>query len=142
MRWEDRVKATFAQKELFSEVGGGAGGSRPWLPTFRKRGPTAGVLQGPGKPDTELVSGGKGGPASRMPAESPGFDAYTRRHVEGHAAAVMREEGMSRGTLYINHPAGPCSSCGGLLNKMLPSGARLDIFVVPTGVTHTFFGVP
>lgn len=35
-----------------------------------------------------------------MPKGSPGFDAYTRTHVEGHASAIMQRQGISEGLLY------------------------------------------
>jgi hypothetical protein len=137
--WEQRVKDVFGQKDLFTEVGAGrgGGGGAPELPSFRANGPTAGVLRSPGK-DTELVSG-EGGPASRMPAGSRGFDGYTMEHVEGHAAATMRELKIQEGTLYINHPNGPCPNCDSLLNRMLPSGARLEV-VWPRGA-KTYEGI-
>lgn len=131
MSWAARRDMIFGQRDLF-EVEGGLGGNRGGssLPPY-KGGSTAGVLRSPGTQDVELVSG-EGGPASRMPPKSPGFDAYTSEHVEGHAAAAMRELKINEGTLYINHPNGPCPNCDSLLNRMLPSGARLEV-IWPSG---------
>jgi hypothetical protein len=137
MSWESRRQAIFGQKDLFTEVGAGSGGSRAWLPSFSRPGPTSGVLQSPGKVDTPLISG-RGGPASQMPQETPGFDRLTRTHVEGQAAALMRQQGISEGTLHINNPA-ICSNCVRLLPSMLPSGARLDV-IMPNGTIKTFVG--
>jgi hypothetical protein len=75
-----------------------------------------------------------------MPWRGSGFDIFNRTHVEGHAAATMRLQGINEGTLYINNPA-VCSRCIIGLPRMLPSGGRLDVFL-PSGVTHSFFGVP
>ena len=74
-----------------------------------------------------------------MPPKSPGFDAYTLDHVEGHAAATMRELKIREGTLYINHPKGPCPNCDSLLNRMLPAGAKLE--VIWPGGSKSFQGV-
>jgi nucleic acid/nucleotide deaminase of polymorphic system toxin len=60
-------------------------------------------------------------------------------HVEGHAAATMRELKIQEGTLYINHRNGPCPNCDSLLNRMLPSGARLEV-VWPRGA-KTYEGI-
>jgi hypothetical protein len=150
MSWHDRRGFLFGQKDLL-EVGGGMGRGGvlgggegvPWLPLFRrmlwpfKGKPTAGILQIPGRRDIELVSGG-GGPTSLLPNGSPGFDRWTLKHVEGHAAALMRHLGIKRGTLYINNPA-ICSKCARNLHKMLPRGATLDV-VLPSGAKIPFMG--
>jgi hypothetical protein len=63
-----------------------------------------------------------------------GADRYTLRHVEGHAAAIMRERGFTRAWLLIELP--PCPACGGYshggadsrtpnLSSMLPRGSQL-----------------
>jgi hypothetical protein len=130
----------FGQKDLFEGERGFGGGNRgggPSLPSY-KGGPTAGVLRSSGAKDVELVSG-EGGPASRMPPKSPGFDAYTSEHVEGHAAATMRELKINEGTLYINNPSGPCLNCNRLLDRMLAPGARLNV-VWPDGA-KTYEGI-
>jgi hypothetical protein len=139
MSWEQRVKDIFGQKDLFTEVGGGrgGGGGAPNLPVFKGNGPTSGVLRSGGRDDVELVSGA-GGPASTMPVRGSGFDILNRTHVEGHAAATMRDMGISEATLYINNPT-ICSRCVLGLPNMLPAGARLDI-VLPSGTTKSFFG--
>lgn len=66
-----------------------------------------------------------------MPAGSPGFDGYTLSHVEGHAAALMRQLGIQEAWLRINNPE-VCDSCQALLKKMLPPGAVLHI-ILPDG---------
>jgi hypothetical protein len=74
-----------------------------------------------------------------MPPGSPGFNGLTLSHVEGHAAALMREEGIMEGTLYINNPK-VCGSCTRLLPTMLPSGAILNV-VLPDGTVIQFMGI-
>jgi hypothetical protein len=101
------------------------------------RTPVAEVLQTDTAADRQLVSG-LGGPASLVPRGSLGFDIVTRTHVEGHAAAPMRQLGIRRGTVYINNPA-ICSSCERLLPLMLPSGVTLRV-VLPSGVVVIFVG--
>ena len=61
-----------------------------------------------------------------MPPESAGFDAYTRTHVEGHAAALMRQEGYTEGTLILSNPD-ICVRCMSLLPRMLPPGSTLHV---------------
>ncbi|WP_429030798.1 DddA-like double-stranded DNA deaminase toxin [Bradyrhizobium sp. I1.14.4] len=82
--------------------------------------------------DLSLESGWAG-PAADIPRGTSGFDIVTRTHVEGHAAAVMQEQGLSEGTLFINNPT-VCSSCTNLLPRMFPPGAQLNV-VTPNGST-------
>jgi hypothetical protein len=65
-----------------------------------------------------------------MPKGSAGYDIVTRTHVEGDAAAYMRQHGITSGTLYINNPE-ICSSCNKLLPRMLAEGSSLT--VIPRG---------
>jgi SCP1.201-like deaminase len=78
------------------------------------------------------------GPASDIPRGTSGFDIVTRTHVEGHAAAVMRQNGLTDATVYINNPV-ICDSCMNNLPRMLPSGSRLTV-VTPDGAAVTFTG--
>lgn len=59
----------------------------------------------------------------------------TRFHVEGHAAALMREHRLSHGVLYLNIP--PCGradddiwKCDPNIEKVLPAGTKLTVWVV------------
>lgn len=70
---------------------------------------------------------------------SPGFDGLTLSHVEGHAAALMRQQGNMEGTLYINNPK-ICGSCTRLLPTMLPPGAVLNV-VLPDDSVVQFTGI-
>ena len=48
-----------------------------------------------------------------------------KSHVEAHAAAVMRQQGLKDATFYINRI--PCSGvrgCDAMLPRMLPEGAQ------------------
>jgi RHS repeat-associated protein len=110
----------------------------PALAEFVAGGKTSGVLR-TAAGDTDLLSGWEG-PASSMPKGSSGFDIVTRTHVEGHAAALMRQQGATGGTLFINNPA-VCSSCTRLLPSMLPSGVELRV-VLPDGTVLPFTGRP
>ncbi len=110
---------------------------RPTLPACTPGGKTSGVLRTP-TGDLPLQSGWQG-PASSIPRGTSGLDIVTRTHVEGHAAAVMRQQGLTEATVYINNPQ-ICTSCSKLLPRMLPPGSRLTV-VLPDGTTVTFTGV-
>jgi RHS repeat-associated protein len=103
------------------------------LPPFSPGGKTSGVLDAGG--DKIPLESGAEGPAASIPRGSRGFDAYTRTHVEGHAAALMRQRGISNATLYINNPE-ICPNCMKLLPRMLPPGGELR--VVTPSTTFTF----
>jgi len=111
--------------------------TRPTLPAFRPGGKTSGVLRTP-TGDIPLQSGWQG-PASSIPRGTSGFDIVTRTHVEGHAAAVMRQQGLTEATVYMNNPE-ICPSCSRLLPRMLPPRARLNV-VLPDGTVVPFTGV-
>ena len=99
-------------------------------------GPTSGIFCA-GNTTVELRSG-EDGPAADMPPQSLGFDGVTKLHVEGHAAALMWQQGISDATLYINNPE-ICVSCASLLPRMLPPGATLNV-VLPDGTMQRFMG--
>lgn len=113
------------------------GGLPPQLSPYMPGGKTSGVFYPPGGSPVPLQSG-YDGPAEQMPPGSPGFNGLTLSHVEGHAAALMREEGIMEGTLYINNPK-VCGSCTRLLPTMLPSGAILNV-VLPDSTVIQFMG--
>lgn len=121
--------------------GGGAipvGRSPPPLPRFVPGGKTSGEFQTPTM-SVPLRSGYEGAAAS-VPTGTPGFDIITRSHVEGHAAALMRQHKITHGTLYINNPT-ICDPCAKLLPRMLPPGSILDV-VLPSGAKVPFKGIP
>jgi RHS repeat-associated protein len=103
------------------------------------KGPTTGTLVVDGRQSPQMSSGWDG-PAEQIPRGTPGFDIVTRTHVEGHAAAQMRLDGVESAELFINNVEGPCSSCDKLLPTMLPSGAELR--VVWPGGEQTYVGLP
>jgi hypothetical protein len=113
------------------------GGLPPQLAPFTG-GKTSGIFVTPAGTPVSLQSG-YDGPADSVPSESEGFNAYTLSHVEGHAAALMREEGITEGTLYINNP-NICRWCMKLLPTMLPSGSILNV-VLPNGTVMQFKGI-
>jgi hypothetical protein len=107
----------------------------PLLPKFQPGDKTVGVLR------TSIgdvpLSSGWAGPSSAIPRGSPGFDIVSKSHVEGHAAALMRQEGIKEATLFINNA--PCRSCVPNLPRMLPSGATLNV-VLPDGSIARYVG--
>ena len=75
------------------------------------------------------------GPGFLRPS-TPGMNAYTRSHVEAHAGAIMRDEPFTEGVLWINRApcgAGATSGCEHLLPRMIPTGKRLFVYVMPKG---------
>jgi hypothetical protein len=110
----------------------------PKLAPYVPGGKTSGIFESPNNRPIELQSGNDG-PAASIPLGTDGFDGYTRAHVEGHAAALMRQQDIMDGTLYINNPE-ICKSCTKLLPEMLPPGARLRV-VLPDGTVREFQGI-
>jgi hypothetical protein len=117
------------------------------LPPYRRSGPTSGIFVAGGQ-ETTLRSG-YDGPSSDMPADAPGMPSNfaVRAHVEAHAAAKMRSEGLTNADLWINNPNGPCTgirSCDAMLPHMLPEGATLTVHY-PHGngwASRTYVGIP
>lgn len=69
------------------------------------------------------------------------------KHVEGHAAGLMRQHGIMEADLYINYVGGPCKDyCIPSVPKLLPPGAKLRVhFPKPdgtVGVGHFIGGQP
>jgi hypothetical protein len=117
------------------------------LPRFTGK-KTSGLLMAGGR--TFSLSSGRSGPASNMPTDAPGMteDMIIRDHVEAHAAATMRQEGLSNGELWINNPSGPClgnRGCDVNLPHMLPEGAKLTVHY-PDGdagwISKSYVGLP
>jgi hypothetical protein len=104
-------------------------------------GPTSGILVANGA-EIPLISG-YDGPAAKIPLNTPGFNGFTRGHVEGHAAAIMRQESIEEATLYVNNV--PCVfarvGCDVNLPKMLPQYAKLHV-IGPDGFQKTYVGLP
>ncbi|WP_171906854.1 DUF6531 domain-containing protein [Jiangella alba] len=94
---------------------------------------TAGTLVTPDGAEFPLISGWHP-PAASMPQGTPGMNIVTKSHVEAHAAAIMRNQGLSEATLWINRaPCGGKPGCAAMLPRMVPSGSTLTINVVPNG---------
>jgi RHS repeat-associated protein len=112
----------------------------PTLPQYVTGGKTSGVLRFGGT-DVPLMSGYKG-PSASMPKGTPGMNNRIKSHVEAHAAAIMRQQGLTEATLYINRV--PCpgkTGCDAMLPRMLPERARLRI-VGPDGFEKVYIGLP
>ncbi len=110
------------------------------LPPFTG-GKTTGILEIPGADDVRRTSGWSG-PASAYRGQAvPGMNIVTKSHVEGHAAAVMRQLGVAEATLYLNNPpCGGATGCANMLSRMLPEGATLTV-IAPNGYRQVFTGV-
>lgn len=66
---------------------------------------------------------------------------WIKAHVEAHAAAVMRQQGWTKATLWINRiPCAQKTGCARMLERMLPEGAELR--VIGPGYDKTFVGIP
>jgi len=60
-------------------------------------------------------------------------------HVEAHAAAITRSEGLDQATLYINRmPRGGLNGCMLNVSRMVPSGATMNIYVMTRGSAAAF----
>ena len=104
-------------------------------------GKVRGVLDAGGDDLRPLISGQKG-PAAAIPRGTRGFNGITKTLVEGHAAAVMRQEGLTDATLYLNKvPCPDPTGCYNMLPRMIPPGARLRV-VAPSGFDRVFTGLP
>jgi hypothetical protein len=107
-------------------------------------GKTVGVLHVEGQEPLPLQSG-VNGPSQAMPGQGlPGFNGNQPTNVEGHAAAYMRINGVNSAILDINKvpcTAGSGGGCEGLLPRMLPEGATLQLRG-PGGYNFTFLGLP
>jgi hypothetical protein len=111
--------------------------SEPQLAPYVEGDKTSGISRA-GDTTIELQSG-YDGPTRNVPDESSDFNIVTMTHVEGHAAALMQEMGISEAWLQINNPK-ICGSClKDLETKMLPPGATLHV-ILPNGTEVTFTG--
>jgi hypothetical protein len=86
-----------------------------------------------GEPVYDLIYSGRSGPG----ADGPGLTAPWKQdesltlHAEGHAAAIMRRDGIIDAVLYLNmHPCRPPAGCHDNIEKALPRNARLTVYVV------------
>jgi RHS repeat-associated protein len=101
-------------------------------------GKTSGVLVRSDGSQVPLQSG-YDGPALGLPKPRPGMNGNIVSHVEAHAAAIMRSEGLGEATLYINRA--PCPGVNGcMLNVscMVPSGSTMNIYVMTQGSAANF----
>jgi hypothetical protein len=114
------------------------GQSEPQLAPYKDGGKTSGIFRAPGV--TIELQSGYAGPAQNIPLGTPGFDNNVRAHVEAHAAAIMRQSGISEASVEINNPK-ICDQCNDQLKRMLPPGAVLHV-ILPNGEVVTFKGEP
>ena len=98
----------------------------PSLPTYGTLGTkTSGVID-IGARQVSQVSG-RVGPAADVPLGTPGFNAYFRTHVEGHAVALMRQNGVREAVVYINRAAPCAGTCMKMIPRALPQGSTLRV---------------
>ncbi|KAB8140648.1 hypothetical protein F8S13_23135 [Chloroflexia bacterium SDU3-3] len=101
------------------------------LPPYGTKGSkTTGILDTGN--ESILLESGENGPGMMVPRDTPGMSGAmpNRAHVEGHTAAIMRNENIRLADLYINRM--PCSGAYGCmvnLPHMLPEGSILRIHV-------------
>ncbi len=102
----------------------------PRIPAKVDGGPTIGVIETPNGP-VYLSSRGKGPGSQYLPGPPTPDINSSASHVEGHAAALMRENGVTDLTVTINHPGGPCGTCRGTspssVAALLPKGSTLTV---------------
>jgi nucleic acid/nucleotide deaminase of polymorphic system toxin/pretoxin HINT domain-containing protein len=120
-------------------------------------GKTEGILdRGTGPTGATRLISGEWGASRDMHYNEPevpviGKDSHSPlwSHVEGQAAAIMRDEGLDEDTLWINNA--PCSTalgtgCSEFLPHMLPEGAQLTVNVKVSGgggwLTSKYVGLP
>jgi SCP1.201-like deaminase len=116
------------------------------LPAFvDEPGGARGIFTHSGGDDLPLKSG-YDGPSKQLPTDTPipGMHNNIKSHVEAHAAATMRLEGIKEATLYINRI--PCTDkvppgCHFMLERMLPEGAKLTVHG-PDNFKWTYHGIP
>ena len=106
-------------------------------------GKTNGVLHVDGMEPLAITSG-VSGPSQAIRGQGlPGFNGNQLMHVEGHAAAHMRTNGIQSAVLDINKQpcmAGSGGGCNGLLPKMLPPNSTL--IVRSPGGSFIYNGLP
>jgi len=70
-----------------------------------------------------------------------GMNMVTKIHVEAHAAAIMRLDGLKTATLcLIRAPCAGITGCEHLLPRMVPAGSELLIHIVPNGSPANIVG--
>ncbi len=97
---------------------------------------TSGVLH---LPDGEVIQlqSSAAGPAFADPTLGQPLPTrfHWMTHVEGHAAAVMRQRGLTEAQLTTNHPDGLCRACHVQAPAMMPPNAVMEV-ITPRGATQ------
>ena len=97
----------------------------PRLPGRQTGQPTNGIIDVDGV-EVHLQSGAKG-PANRWYDPNKPAINQTATHVEGHATALMVDNGITNMTVTINNRTGPCNVCKGQIPNLLPQGSTLNV---------------
>jgi hypothetical protein len=115
------------------------------LPAYSETQPkTVGRLHADGRDPIDLKSGVEGPSQAVRGKGLPGFNGNQLMHVEGHAAGYMRTNGIAEADLEINRipcTVGSGGGCEGNLPRMLPEGARLNVYG-PEGWFKSYVGLP
>ena len=106
-------------------------------------GKTSGFLARPDGSEVGLQSGYDG--PTRGTSGIPGLHSRIKSHVEAHAAVLMRREGLTWATLFINRVPCPTDDprspgCFDMLPRILPAGARLRV-IKPDEFDESFLGL-
>jgi hypothetical protein len=132
------------QNDLFG-CGTGIGpddGPGSLLPAYPGHGPAAGIFDG-GNGLVKLESGYDNPFTGPLPQTgNPGMNWNIRSHIEAQAATIMRNNGLTEATVYINRlPCPGRNGCAVNLPHMLPEGAQLTVYG-PNGYREVFTGLP
>ena len=95
------------------------------LPLRQTGQPTNGVIDADGV--AIYLKSGAQGPANRWYDSTKPAVNQTATHVEGHAAALMVDNGITNMTVTINNRLGPCGVCRNQIPDLLPQGSTLNV---------------
>ncbi len=91
------------------------------------------MYDGNERPASNLILSGQPGPGvggTGLVRPWKQWESLTE-HAEGHAAAIMRRDRVRNGVLYLNmHPCRKPAGCHLNIEKALPTGSRLTVWVV------------
>ncbi|MEU0597753.1 DddA-like double-stranded DNA deaminase toxin [Streptomyces sp. NPDC006393] len=85
-----------------------------------------GAFYGLGDEPIELLSGGRRHAGRPNYTPPPGV-TKNGDHIGAQSAAIMRDRGLKRGTVYLSND-GPCSMCKESVSDMLPSKSSLTVY--------------
>jgi hypothetical protein len=110
--------------------------AHPDLPVFKEGGKTSGIFSA-NRQQVKLHSG-TAGPGQELKSQFGQLGKESEialKHVEGHAAALMKKHDIKEATVFINHPKGACYYCQIGIPALLDSNSKLWV-VSPKGVGY------